>query len=170
MTSTETFKSPEKSMDTSTPEQGRKRPRPREGPDDGMREFFLQALKINKEEIIKSFQSNLGELSKKVEENACGITDNKAEIAKQNCRGDRQDMQIEKLTEKVRALENRRPIEPAIPRRAVLSDDYMRARRSIRAWPVEASPRVRSGEESVTSCTDPWRSRKLTSTRMMLRR
>ena len=102
MTSKETFKSPEKSvsMDTSTPEQGRKRPRPREDPDDGMREFFLQALKINKEEIIKSFQTNLGELSKKVEENACGITDNKAEIAKQSCRVDRQDMQIEKLTEK----------------------------------------------------------------------
>ena len=143
MASTETFKSPEKSvnMDTSTPEQGRKRPRPQEGPDDGMREFFLQALKINKEEIIKSFQTNLGELSKKVERNACEIIDNKAEIAKQNCRGrgDRQETQIEKLTERVRALENRRTLEPVMPSRAVLSDDYMRARRSVRAWPVEGT-------------------------------
>ena len=62
MTSTETFKSPERSqnMDTSTPDQNRKRPRPTDV-DEGMREFFLQALKVNKDEIIKSFQLGLSE-------------------------------------------------------------------------------------------------------------
>ena len=74
MTSTETFKSPEKDMETSTPEVGRKRPRPAEE-DGGMRDFFLQALKSNKEEIIQSLQLSMGELAKKVEDNAKNITD-----------------------------------------------------------------------------------------------
>ena len=30
-------------------------------------------------------------------------------------------------------------MEPAMPSRSVLSDNYMRARRSVRAWPVEGT-------------------------------
>ena len=49
MTSTEILKSPEKSqhMDTSTPNLAKKRPRTEEV-DEGMKQFFLQALKIKR--------------------------------------------------------------------------------------------------------------------------
>ena len=137
MTSTEIFKFPEKSqhMDTSTPNLAKKRPRTKEV-DDGMKQFFLQALKINREEIIQSFQAYLGEMAGKVEANAAAITGNKAEIEKAKERSDRHDTELERLTARVRALEKEEPRKPEVQRRAVLSEPYLKARRSIRIWPV----------------------------------
>ena len=137
MTSTETFKSPERcqTMDTSTPEQNRKRPR-QTGGDDGMKEFFLQALKMNKEEIISSFQIGLGELSKKVEDNSRSIAANKESADKHSSRIDGHDNEIERLTQRVRALEGGAIRGGAVPKRAVLSEAYQKARRSIRLWPM----------------------------------
>ena len=124
-------------MDTSTPEQNRKRPRPVET-DDGMKEFFLQALKSNREEIISSFQSSLSELSKKVGDNTRSIADNKENIERQRARSDRHDNEIERLTDRVRALERAelRPRRSEVQERAALSESYLAARRSIRLWPV----------------------------------
>ena len=140
MTSTETFKSPERSqdMDTSTPEQNRKRPRSSDV-DDGMKEFFLQALKLNKEEIISSFQLGLGELSKKVEGNASGIAANREHIKDQATRVDGLDLKFDKLTARVLALERSEPKKMEVPERAVLSEAYLKARRSVRLWPVAGS-------------------------------
>ena len=140
MTSTETFKSPEKSqnMETSTPDVGRKRPRPVES-DDGMREFFLQALKMNKEEIIQSFQISMGEIANKVEENVKNIATNKATAEMNSARAKEQGDELKRLTDRVRALEERRPRDSGAPRRAVLSEAYLKARRSIRVWPVGGS-------------------------------
>ena len=137
MTITETFKSPERSrnMDTSTPEQNRKRPRST-NEDEGMKEFFLQALNLNKEEIIISFQLGLGELSKRVEDNTRGIAANKEDMEKQCSRVDGHDVELEKLTARVRALERSEPRKSEVPRRAALSEAYLKARRSVRLWPV----------------------------------
>ena len=140
MTSTETFKSPEKSqdMETSTPDVGRKRPRPVES-DDGMREFFLQALKMNKEEIIQSFQTSMSEIANKVEENVKNIASNKAAVEANTAKAKEHDDELRKLTERVRAIEEGRPKDVGAPRRAVLSEAYLKARRSIRIWPVGGS-------------------------------
>ena len=136
--SIETFKSPERLqdiMDTSTPELNRKRQRSTEA-DNGMKEFFLQALKLNKEEIIKSFQVGLGELSKKVEDNSRNIAGNKENISNHGHRIDGHDNDIAKLTQRVQALERGKPKTTGVPRRAVLSEAYLMARRSVRLWPV----------------------------------
>ena len=140
MTSTETFKSPEKSqnMETSTPDVGRKRPRPVES-DDGMREFFLQALKMNKEEIIQSFQISMGEMAKKVEVNVKDIATNKATAERNLARADEHSTELKKLNNRVKALEGREPRGFGAPRRAVLSDAYLKARCSVRIWPVSGS-------------------------------
>ena len=124
-------------MDTSTPELSRKRPRPEET-DNGMKEFFLQALKSNREEIISSFQSSLGELSRKVGDNARDIAGNKEVIERQGVRSDRHGKEIEKLTDRVRALEKAdpKPRSSEVRERAVLSEAYVAARRSVRLWPV----------------------------------
>ena len=133
--SSETIRSPEKSMDTSTPEGGRKRQRS----DDGMREFFLQALKMNKEEIITSLQSSIGDLTRKVEANVGDIAANRADIMKQSARTDSNENNLEKLTARVRTLEMSGPRIEAVLKRAVLSAEYQRARRSVRLWPVAGS-------------------------------
>ena len=140
LTSTETVTSPGRpqDMDTSTPELSRKRPRQADG-EEGMREFFLQALKMNKEEIIKSFQTNLGEVKRKVESNTNAIESNKAEVAKLTERADGQDSEMERLTARVRALEKGGPKTKDSHTRAILSESYLKARRSIRLWPVHGS-------------------------------
>ena len=76
------------------------------------------------------------ELAKKVEDNAKVITDVKAAANGNTERIDGHDNEIQKLTDRVRVLEGRGPKRPETPRRAVLSEAYMRARRSIRVWPV----------------------------------
>ena len=136
--SSETIRSPEKAMDKSTPEVGRKRPRS-DAESDGMREFFLQALKMNKEEIITSLQSSIGDLARKVEANVGEIAANKADIIKQSARTDLNDSKLEKLTARVRALEMSGPRSEAVQKRAVLSTEYQRARRSVRMWPIAGS-------------------------------
>ena len=137
MASAETFKSPERSqhMDTSTPNLAKKRPRSDEG-DDSMKQFFLQALKINREEIIQSFQANLGEMAGKVEANATAITMNKDNIEKVKEKSDRHDTELERLTARVKVLETSKPV---VPDRVVLSESYLKARRSIRIWPVDGA-------------------------------
>ena len=141
MASAETFKSPERSqnMDTSTPNLTKKRPRSDEG-DDNMKQFFLQALKINREEIIQSFQANLGEMAGKVEANTVAITMNKENIQKVKETSDRHDKELERLTARVKMLETKHiPRKPAVPVRAVLSEPYLKARRSLRIWPVDGT-------------------------------
>ena len=137
MASAETFKSPERSqhMDTSTPNLAKKRPRSDEG-DDSMKQFFLKALKINREEIIQYFQANLGEMAGKVEANAAAITMNKDNIEKVKEKSDRHDTELERLTARVKVLETSKPV---VPDRVVLSESYLKARRSIRIWPVDGA-------------------------------
>lgn len=99
----------------------------------------MQALRMTKEEIIKSYQVNLGELSKKVKDNAKDNANSKADIAKQGSRADGHNMKMEKLTARVRPLERGEPRRSKAPRRAVLFEAYFKAMRPIRVWPVAGS-------------------------------
>ena len=137
VTSVETFRSPEKSqhMDTSTPSLVKKRPRTEEA-DDSMKQFFLQALKINREEIIQSFQANLGEMAGKIDANTAAITANREDVRSVKEKTDKHDSQLESLTARVRALETDVPRRPEVRERAELSEPYLVARRSVRLWPV----------------------------------
>ena len=78
----------------------------------------------------------MGELSVRVDVNAAAIADNKQSIASTasntaKCRAD-----INRLEERVRAIEGGSADRRCVTARAVLSVEYLLARRSVRLWPV----------------------------------
>ena len=104
------------------------------------KDILMSALKENTDFIIKSFASSLGALTQRVESNTNLIAKNATEVDKHECQLKEHRSDIDILTVKVRDLERnagaRRPCPPAHVR-AQLSQEFLRARRSLRLWPVD---------------------------------
>ena len=103
-------------------------------------DFLLRALRENSELLIKSFNASLGAISQRVGDNTAGIAANAAAISQQQSATERQREEIRKLSDRVKNLETC----PAVPlnqpeKRATLGPGYLRARRSIRLWPVHGN-------------------------------
>ena len=99
-------------------------------------DFLLKALKENTDQIVKSFTSNLGALSQRVEENTIKISQNTGDIAKQGIQINNNESTLTQLTMRVQALEGSGRVPEAQARRADLSPEFGKARRSIRVWPI----------------------------------
>ena len=100
-------------------------------------DFLLKAMKQNTDEIIKSFNASISSLAGKIEESSVRISDNshaikRHEVTTAECKGG-----LDRLEARVRALENGSGSNHASHVRAELSEAYLRARRSIRLWPVK---------------------------------
>ena len=95
-------------------------------------------MKENRDDIISSFNATIGTLSRRIEDNSALIAANASAIKVQSDTTAAQRSDIDKLTERVCRLENDSgaPRLQVVEKRAVLSPDYMRARRSIRLWPI----------------------------------
>ena len=78
----------------------------------------------------------MGEMAKKVEDNARSIATTKTIAEGNSAKIATHDSDIQELSERVRALEGREGKRPGAQKRAVLSNAYLMARRSIRVWPV----------------------------------
>ena len=104
------------------------------------KDILMSALKENTDFIIKSFASSLGALSQRVESNTNLIARNATGVDKHEGQLKEHRSDIDILTVKVRDLERnagaRRPCPPAHVR-AQLSQEFLRARRSLRLWPVD---------------------------------
>ena len=102
-------------------------------------EFLLKALRENKEDIVKSFNANINALAVRVEANATGVAANATSIAGNKEAISMNEKKLEELTSRVRAIEREgRPSPLSIATRALLSNDYVTARRSVRLWPIKA--------------------------------
>ena len=99
-------------------------------------DFLLKALKENTDLIVGSFNQHMGELSKKIEVNAAGIAANKLSVEGNTADIARGRTDLDRLTERVRALEGGSVVSRDRTERAVLSQEYLLARRSVRLWPV----------------------------------
>ena len=100
-------------------------------------DLFLKAMKENRDDIIGSFNATIGTLSKRIEDNSALIAANASAIRAQSDASTSQKLDIDRLTERVLRLENGSVAKPhAAEKRAILSPDYTRARRSIRIWPI----------------------------------
>ena len=99
-------------------------------------DFLLKTLKANTDEIIKSFTTNLGALSARVDGNALKIADNNAAIAEQGSELTRQRSELEAIRARVTTLERHPAPANTVRHRAVLSEEYTAARNSIRMWPI----------------------------------
>ena len=99
-------------------------------------DFLLKSLQLNTEQIIKSFTSNLGALALKIDSNTMKIDDNTEMIKRQAEAGEADREEIRKLSARMTALESGTGQPRATPGRAVLSPEYLKARRAIRLWPV----------------------------------
>ena len=101
-----------------------------------MTDFLLRSLKENTDHLIKTFNLSLGLVAQKVDNNTKGIEANRHELERQSKVADDRWTDLQRLTARVTALERGPPtsVEPAA--KATLSDSYLRARRSIRIWPV----------------------------------
>ena len=100
-------------------------------------DFLLKPLKENTEHLIKTFNVSLGLVAQKVESNTKGIESNCSELEQQSRVADERWSDLQSLTARVSALERgqQAAVEPLS--RAPLSDEYLKARRSIRIWPVK---------------------------------
>ena len=100
-------------------------------------EVFFKTLQMNTEHIIKSFTSNIGELSKRVEENTARIIE-QSQVGIRNERAlTEQRVEISVINTTLEALETGKiGANPNAVRPAALSDEYNKARRSIRLWPI----------------------------------
>ena len=91
---------------------------------------------MNTEHIIKSFTSIQSELSRRVDVNVMAIAEN-SKAAKKNEQAIREhDADLTRIDARLSAIESGTTTRLR-ERRAPLSDDYLRARRAIRLWPVE---------------------------------
>lgn len=96
----------------------------------------MQALRENTESI-KSFTSNLGALSQRAEANTSSISNNATAIARHETGLAEHQSDISNLSSRVRALERGdRRVGDVQESRATLTPHYLRARRSVRLWPV----------------------------------
>lgn len=99
-------------------------------------DFLLRALKENTDQIVKSFTSNLGALSQRVEENTVKISQNTGEISKQENQINDNKSALAQLTSRVQALEGSGRVPETLVMRADLSPEFGKARRSVRVWPI----------------------------------
>ena len=101
-------------------------------------EFFLKSLKDNNADLMKSFSAHLNGLAEKVGSNSERIRENERAINSQGSDVTKNRLDIEKLTARVKILENTgAPKHGAcLPTRALLSKEYLSARRSARVWPI----------------------------------
>ena len=100
-------------------------------------DFLLKALRENSEHLIKSFNASLGAISQHVGDNTAGIAANAAAISQQHSVTEKQQEEIKKLSDRVKNLERCPAMSHSQPeKRATLGPGYLRARRSIRLWPV----------------------------------
>lgn len=101
-------------------------------------DFLLRALKENTDHIVKYFTTNLGALSQRVDANAARVDDNARAIDRQESDICQQRKELGILTSRIMDLERTRSHRGSseIPKRAVLSGEYMTALRSLRLWPV----------------------------------
>ena len=100
------------------------------------KDFLLHTLKLNTEEIIRSFTAHLGALNVRVEQNSASISANSEKIDEHGKSLAGHGSAIEELSNRVRALERNERPRPTVPRRAVLSKGFEKARRSVRLWPI----------------------------------
>ena len=102
-------------------------------------DFLLKALRENKEDIVKSFNANINALAVRVEANVAGVAANATSIAGNKEAISTNEKKLDELTSRVRALERKdRPSPLPMATRALLSDEYVDARRSVRLWPIKA--------------------------------
>ena len=100
-------------------------------------DFLLKALKENSDHLIKSFNASLGALSVRIDDNASRITSNSTAIASQAAVSVTQQAELESLNNRVLQLERGKPdLGMPLDRKASLGPGYMRARRSVRLWPI----------------------------------
>ena len=100
-------------------------------------DVLMSALKENRDFIIKSVNANMNALSHRIDTNVSSIIANSAAIATHDTRLENQRADIDSLEERVKAIEKGKIAPPIRAHtRAVLSQDYILARRSIRLWPV----------------------------------
>ena len=96
-------------------------------------------MKLNTEEIIKSFTAHLGALNVRVEQNSASISANKEKIVEHEASLAKHGSSIDELSNRVRALERNERPRSAVPKRVVLSRGFEIARRSVRLWPIPGS-------------------------------
>ena len=127
-------------MDTSsaTPVSAGSDPVPPPGSSMVTTDFLLKALKENTDFLIKSFNSSIGALSTRIEDNATRISNNSEAISRQAATSASQRAELEAVAVRVSALERAesRPECGQVDERATLSMSYLTARRSVRLWPV----------------------------------
>lgn len=92
-------------------------------------------MKINKEQMIKFFTSNLGALALKIDRNTTMIEDNSKMICQQRDVAEEQKGDIKDLKARVAVL-GKGGVPPSPDVRETLSPEYLWSRRSIRLWPV----------------------------------
>ena len=102
-------------------------------------EFLLQALRENKEDIVRSLTANMDAISQRVDSNSIKIASYTKAIDENMTSIDRQQSQLEILTSRVSALERgAKGTSTTVATRATLSSAYQTARRSVRLWPIPA--------------------------------
>lgn len=133
-----TIKSPEEpiEMDTGSPDKSVPGTAPKTGGAFITEEFLLKTLKLNTEEIIRSFTSNLGALSVRVDENCAAISANSEVIGSNTGRLNAHEKDIGNLQVGMAELERNGPRPRNPVKRAPLSPAYQEARRSVRMWPI----------------------------------
>ena len=99
-------------------------------------DFLLKTLKAT-DQIIKSFTSHLGALSNRVDNNTVKISEKASAICRQDEALANQHAEIRTIQDRVAALERgSAPATRLLIGRAILSPEYMLARKSIRLWPI----------------------------------
>ena len=104
-------------------------------------DFLLKALKDNTDHLIKSFNMSLGALSPRIDGNVANITANAAAISQQSATMAEEGYSLQKLGERVSALEKGAscPVAAPLETRVALGPEYFLARRSVRLWPVDGT-------------------------------
>ena len=99
-------------------------------------EFFLKALKDNSDHIIKSFNASLGALSQRIDDNAGRIANNSSAISSLTTTSEAHRTELSHLSDRVAMLERGGGATVVTEEPAVLSPEYLFARRSVRLWPI----------------------------------
>ena len=97
-------------------------------------EFFLKALKDNSDHIIKSFNASLGALSQRIDDNAGRIATNSSVITSLTTASEVHRTELSQLSGRVAKLERGSGATVVTEQPAVLSPEYLFARRSVRLW------------------------------------
>ena len=99
-------------------------------------DFLLKSLKENTDHMIKMFNVSLGLVAQKVDNNTKNIEANREGLEKLARDWDDRWTDLQRLSARVAALERGPPMTTESTSRATLSAEYLKARRSIRMWPI----------------------------------